>query len=574
VFVFNKLTKRFSPLPIPVDPKERLTFTDLRLDQDRLWLFALSEKPFSYHIPTKHWDRYPIPAGIEEPNFYVRNSLIDRSGRLWLDVYPGGLFSFSAEKKCFALDKLSRNEQLWGDVTSFTEDQAGNFWFSANGQGVSRYNPRNGRYDQWTESEGLAYDHCLAALPDRFGNVWVGAYNKCSVFQPDKKQFLNLTIPYNEDNLEYTNRLYPLRNGHILAALKGYLVEFFPEKLTKQAPTLPEKVLISQVSFGMEFLQNHSGLSSINLKAGESGFAVHFGALTSAWQTPFEFYYQLDGYEDWKPAGDTRYAVYTKIPGGDYTFRLKGVASDGRETPVSTLNIHIDAYFYQTTWFWGIVAVIMLGLLIGFLRYRADQFERVHDLQVQATRLERDKSEIQYQNLINHLNPHFLFNSLTSLNSLININPREASAFLGKLSIIYRYILQNKDKDLVPLENEIAFVQNYIALQKSRFDDALQITMDVPHEYMTRLIVPVTIQNLLENAIKHNTIDEEDPLVIRIYPESEFLCVINNLQKKTFVETSNKQGLASLKSMYHYLSRRDIEVIETDTHFLVKVPLI
>ena len=482
---------------------------------------------------------------------------------------------FCPDKKRFIREKTSNDELLHGNISSYTEDQGGNFWLSSNSRGLFRYDPRQKHYTQWTESEGLAYDHCLAALPDQLGNVWVGAYNKFSVFSPQKKQFINFTLPYNEANLEYANLLLPLRNGHVLAALKGYLVEFFPEKLAYQSAALPAKVFISQVAVGDSIWLNHGGLSRVDLKAGDTGFAAHFAALTSSEQRPFQYMYQLEGYEDdWKQAREASYAIYTKMPGGDYTFRVKAVTGDGHQTPVSSLAIHIDTVFYQTIWFRGLVLLVALGLIVGFLRYRSIQTAQVHTLQVQATRLERDKAQIQYQNLINHLKPHFLFNSLTSLNSLIAINPQQASAFLRKLSVIYRYILQNKDKDLVPLQDELAFVQQYITLQESRFDEGLQIRVDVPKTYLTRQIVPVTLQNLLENAIKHNIIDDDSPLVVRIYTEGDYLCVVNNLQKKAFVETSNKQGLTSMQSLYYYLSRQEIEVTETETEFCVKIPLL
>lgn len=188
--------------------------------------------------------------------------------------------------------------------------------------------------------------------------------------------------------------------------------------------------------------------------------------------------------------------------------------------------------------------------------------------------MEKDKTEIQYQNLINHLNPHFLFNSLTSLNSLIMTNSKEASKFLQKLSLIYRYILQNKDKEIISLEQELTFVKHYVELQKSRFEDSLQIEIDVDKTYLNSGIVPVTLQNLFENAIKHNSLEEDKPLIIRVFIEKEYLIVKNNLQRKKYVQTSNKQGLESLKSLYKYLSKKPLEIIETSTDFMVKIPLL
>jgi LytS/YehU family sensor histidine kinase len=214
------------------------------------------------------------------------------------------------------------------------------------------------------------------------------------------------------------------------------------------------------------------------------------------------------------------------------------------------------------------------GLIYAFVKFRANKKAKIIQLEIQSTRLEKDKTEIQYQNLINHLNPHFLFNSLTSLNSLIMTEPKEASKFLQKLSLIYRYILQNKDKEIISLEQELAFVKHYIELQKSRFDDGLQINIAVKKEFLNLGIVPVTLQNLFENAIKHNSIEEGKPLIISVFIEDDYVVIMNNIQLKKYVQTSNKQGLESLKSLYKYLSKKPFVIFETEDKFIVKIPLL
>jgi LytS/YehU family sensor histidine kinase len=142
------------------------------------------------------------------------------------------------------------------------------------------------------------------------------------------------------------------------------------------------------------------------------------------------------------------------------------------------------------------------------------------------------------------------------------------------MSKIYRYILKNRDNELVSLEEEIRFVQTYIHLQKARFENGIVINMAVKKEQFPLRIVPVTLQNLIENAIKHNVIDQENPLHIDIFSENGYVVIRNNLQKKNFVETSNKQGLANLQSLYRYLSNKPIQIKEDDKYFTIKIPLI
>jgi LytS/YehU family sensor histidine kinase len=154
---------------------------------------------------------------------------------------------------------------------------------------------------------------------------------------------------------------------------------------------------------------------------------------------------------------------------------------------------------------------------VYFLSFPFKKEREILQLQTKAHALEKEKTQVQYENLKQHLNPHFLFNSLTSLGSLIRINQKMAGDFLDGMSRIYRYILQSKDSEVVPLKDEIRFIQTFIALQKTRFTDGLLIDLDIDEEHHHQKIVPVTLQNLIENAIKHNIIDSETPLEIHIF---------------------------------------------------------
>jgi ligand-binding sensor domain-containing protein len=574
LYRFNRQTKTFTDLPLPAYLRQHNVYLHtFLLEGDRLWLAGGDKLMFCYTITTGQWRSYPILSASKDPKFRVRLSLVDQHGAIWLDLYPEGFARLDRNRGQFLVDKLPEGDEYENSISSFTEDRAGNFWLTSTGYGLLRYDPRQKKYTLWSESEGLAFDHSGAVLPDRFGNIWVAGRNKFSVFMPEKNRFQNFTLPLNEANIEYENRLFPLRNGHILATLKGYAVDFAPEKRTVTTPK--ETVLLNSLALpDTAYLLRGASSPEVRLKATDNSFTVQYSVLNPLQEN--QYVYQLEGYDDrWLPAGLQRQSVYTKLPGGNYRFNVRLLNGDPTdETPVSSLVIHIDTLFYKTTGFWLLLIVIIIGLSVWFIRYRTQQTAQFNHLHMQAARLERDKTQIQYQNLINHLNPHFLFNSLTSLSSLIIKNPDDASVFLRKLSLIYRYILQNKDREVVSLIEELDFVQHYMDLQKTRFGDGIQFLIEIKPADRGRQIVPVTIQNLLENAIKHNTISKEEPLVIRIYSDGESLIVTNTLYRKQFVSTSNKQGLASLQSLYRFLSRRSVSITETETEFIVKVPLL
>lgn len=206
--------------------------------------------------------------------------------------------------------------------------------------------------------------------------------------------------------------------------------------------------------------------------------------------------------------------------------------------------------------------------------FAAAYFKRWRTTIQKAERLEREKSQVQFDNLKNQLNPHFLFNALTSLNSLIFENQELASQFLKQLSKVYRYLLQHKDKRSVSVYTELNFIENYIFLLQTRFGSALKVVLQIREEDRDKGIVPVSLQAMLENALKHNVIHEQRPLYIEIVSDGEYVQVKNNLQRKTIVENSNKHGLENLRSLYRYLSPKEFVVSEENGFFIVKIPLL
>jgi two-component system, LytTR family, sensor kinase len=234
------------------------------------------------------------------------------------------------------------------------------------------------------------------------------------------------------------------------------------------------------------------------------------------------------------------------------------------------LPFKLDELFVATTWmiYMLIPTIVNLGFFTVYF------IERWKDSLLVTERLEKEKSQVQFDNLKNQLNPHFLFNALTSLNSLIHENPDLASEFLQQLSKVYRYVLQNKDKTTVSLETELNFIQHYVQLLGTRFTKSLLISFDIDERSKELSIVPVTLQILIENAIKHNIVDDTRPLKICISTIDGYLHVKNNLQLKKRVEESNKQGLENLRTLYRYLTVAPLEQYCTAEEFVVKIPLI
>jgi LytS/YehU family sensor histidine kinase len=171
------------------------------------------------------------------------------------------------------------------------------------------------------------------------------------------------------------------------------------------------------------------------------------------------------------------------------------------------------------------------------------------------------------------VNPHFLFNSLNTISSLIRAHPEAAERFINNLSSVYRYIIENGQKDNVPLQSELDFITGYYNLHKVRDEEKILLSIDAPDSDRFR-ILPVSLQILLENAIKHNIATRENQLRISIFIEDQYIVVRNNLQRKAMQMKSTMTGLKNLAERARLVTKRNLVVLETNDHFIVKLPLI
>ena len=199
-------------------------------------------------------------------------------------------------------------------------------------------------------------------------------------------------------------------------------------------------------------------------------------------------------------------------------------------------------------------------------------FKNWKEAAVQQEKLKREQLALQYETLKSQVNPHFLFNNLNSLTSLISTNPDKAIDFVKKLSDVYRYVLDQKDCELVALETELKFMESYIYLQQIRFGSNLNVQINViPKNYK---VIPLSVQMLVENAIKHNEISDRNPLEIKIYStDDQYLVIENRLQKKTGSEGSGT-GIQNIKSRYEFFTDKDLLIGISKEMFRISIPLL
>ena len=217
---------------------------------------------------------------------------------------------------------------------------------------------------------------------------------------------------------------------------------------------------------------------------------------------------------------------------------------------------------------------VMTSIIILSIDISSQFFYNWKKSLIEIEKHKTETSQAQLQNLKNQINPHFLFNNLSVLSSLVYSDQDKAVDFINQLSKVYRYILEYRDSELATVESEITFINSYIFLLKIRFDKNIDFTIDLESSKRNWYTPPMSLQILIENAIKHNEISEELPLHISITTEGEQLEVKNNLQLRINHEPSSNTGLQNIKDRYAYFTTREIEICDQNQNFSVKIPLL
>jgi len=219
--------------------------------------------------------------------------------------------------------------------------------------------------------------------------------------------------------------------------------------------------------------------------------------------------------------------------------------------------------------FYVCFSITVIWILVVYARYFYKYWKKAL---IREEQLKQESLILQYESLKNQVNPHFLFNSLNVLTSLIEKDKDASIKYVKQLSDVFRYVLDQNVREIVPIEMELKFIESYNFLQKIRFGENFTVEINIKEKNFR--IIPLAIQILIENAVKHNEISTENPLIIRIFDNENYLYVSNNKQLKTNLPESNQIGLKTLSFQYDYLANVKMEVLDADNEFVVKLPKI
>ena len=239
--------------------------------------------------------------------------------------------------------------------------------------------------------------------------------------------------------------------------------------------------------------------------------------------------------------------------------------------------LYLGRDFYDS--FFGRPSASLLGpivvtLLISAFMHGRGFFYSWREAAVNVEKLKREQLSSGYESLKNQVNPHFLFNSLNALTSLVHRDADMAERFIKKLSDVYRYVLDSQEKEVVDLKDELEFTEAYVFLQKIRHGDNLTVDINVTESCLMQQVPPLAVQMLIENAIKHNIVSQKRPLSIQVTDKEDSLVVTNDLQLRSGVENTTGLGLNNIKSRYEYLSNQSISIDKTEDKFIARIPLL
>jgi LytS/YehU family sensor histidine kinase len=225
----------------------------------------------------------------------------------------------------------------------------------------------------------------------------------------------------------------------------------------------------------------------------------------------------------------------------------------------------------KLTFTYGTRVNLFLHIINGILFY----INQYKNKQLETEELKRISSQAQLQAIKSQINPHFLFNNLNVLSTLVMQESPDANKFIEEFSKVYRHVLNTQQLELITLESELEFIKPYIFLLQKRFPESIFIEIKIQQQYFSSLIIPVALQMLIENAIKHNIASRQKPLQILLSVNvNNKLTVMNNLQLKPLIDSSTQIGLQNIAKRYELIAGKQIEIEKTSEHFSVSIPLI
>ena len=569
IFIFsekkNTLTSVHNKLPFPLRRKAQTIVSR----SGYVWMAVDDQGIVKWNPLNNDYTIYKIelePGDSSQAPVWFNNFFEDSRNNIWFQTSNGlGVYLATKDKAInFSYTKNEKNS-LPG-IASFAEDKKGRVWGNSNdgwlGYMLSNDPEKGVVYKTNTKEKGLGT--IVELTSDNQGQVWGYTINELLQMNPDDFSFRKYSFQYGVGEADFFHFSF-LPSGEIIFGGRNDIVIANPVELkrNKEIP-VPYVDKVEVLNQPYDFTG-----SPLSLSHRQNFFSVGFSAVAFTMSNNVKFRYRLKGFDDWSESTGRRFANYTNVPGGDYVFQLQAANNEGLWNPkLLELPIHVDTAFWATWWF-RIAAITVLAMAVYILyRYRVGLLRRKQQLKWEY---EKKLANVEMTALLSQMNPHFIFNSLNSIDSYIIRNEsKQASEYLNNFARLMRLILQNSRSNYISLKDELVALELYLQMESLRFKNKFRYTIEVDEQLDTNTIVmpPMLIQPYVENAIWHGlmtkTNGEEGKVELGIHRNNDnLLCIIsdNGIGRKRAAELKEKKVTNHKRSMGMQITQDRIEII-------------
>ena len=489
---------------------------------------------------------------------YIYNVFKDRKERIWFATDGKGLTML---QKGNFVHYDNKNGIEDNHIYSITEDGQGRIWFSTSNAGIYSFDGKT--FTNYTLRNGLSNLAVSSIKTDRQGNIVVVHPSGLDIIHPQtgNVSYINGAQGIIDINTDM-GAICTDSSGNIFVATQNGILKYTALPGIQQMP----ETIIESVQL---FLKDIDTAVMQHFNYDENNFTFNFIGLYYSNAENIFYQYKLEGLDSsWQLTTDDTKS-FSQLSPGKYVFRVRSSLNKNfRNTSEATFVFEIAKPFWRTWWFIALVTLITGSLLYWYIRTREGRLKHVE-------RLRQEKIEFQFQVLRNQVNPHFLFNSFNTLISTIEENPAVAVQYVEQLSDFFRNIVTYRDKDMISLEEEIGLLKTYFYLQQKRYGNNLELQINLTGQNESQIFLPpLTLQLLMENAVKHNAVSKEAILIVQLYAQDEYLVISNNINPKANGETGTGMGLQNIINRYAMLTDKKVIVHKTDKYFTVSLPIL
>ena len=490
-------------------------------------------------------------------NSFIYDVFVDSKQRVWFATDGNGLIVFEDNEFKNITERDGLNNAV---IYSIAEDNAGKIWFNSLNEGLFSYH--NGQLQNHQETIDLS----VSAVIFNPANEMIILHTKgIDIYNLNSDEVHNFReqsgiVPIEPD----LNTLTVDSRGNVWAGTNLGIIRY------SGIIGIQTKKPLTKITSVKVFLEKINLLSDHKFSHDQNHFTFEFQGLW--YQQPDDVKYQikLQGHDlDWiNDANNT--VIYSSLSPGEYEFMVRSAINNNfKNAEIKTYSFQILKPFWMNTWFYLLIVAILIISVLFIIRIREQKLKRKQEIL-------HERIRFQFENLRSQINPHFLFNSFSTLIALIDTNKETAIEYVSELSQLFRNVLEFQDKDVISLKEEFKIIENYIKIHKKRHGSSLHFEIREHPVFNTIKLPPMTLQLLIENAIKHNIVSKSKPLFISIYyhEEKKLLIVENNLQIKKEKIISTGIGLTNVTERYKLLTEKKIQIEEEPGVFRIGLPLI